>query len=158
MGRSVSTPRNALTVAYTTFEVEPMECICVLEGDDECMCGASHEEHDPWFLQDEWSGFTEDLTDRICELLPSFSPEDGWAGREDRILAGSKLVTFGVSEYCGCVAIWLAARDGLEDDNLLSFAEAWVNQVSKKFDKEFGTMHRIGVLGDGTSYYHRGAA
>lgn len=148
MGRSVSTPNHALNVAFTHFHVEPEECQCILSEGEQCECSASFEPD----YQYEWEALTDDLENRICELFPSFDLHKGWAGREDRILARNSFVNFGVSEYCGCVSIWMALRGDLED-RLAPLAEAWANKVDKKFLAEFGTMRKIGTASNGETFF-----
>ena len=63
MGRSVSYPPGSL-VAFTVLDVE--------------------NEND-WDFEYEW--FRDDVVERAMILFPSLEPQDGWRGREDRILA-----------------------------------------------------------------------
>ena len=125
MGRSVSTPRSTLIAAYTDFD-----------GED----------------QFEWEDFKEELERRILAFAPSFLPREGWAGREDRIIARNSFVNFGVSEYCGCVAIWLQLREDIED-RLTPLAEAWTDKIEDRFLAEFGTMRKIGTASNGETFF-----
>lgn len=70
MGRSVSTPTGATAVAFTHFDLELDD-----SNDRDMAC----------ILFDE---FVDDIRGRILGKYPSMEAEDGWLGREDRILAG----------------------------------------------------------------------
>jgi hypothetical protein len=54
--------------------------------------------------------FTDDLKERAGAMFPSLYDCDKWRGREDHILMRNAYVDFGVSEYCGLEAIWIAER------------------------------------------------
>ena len=64
MGRSVSSPSNAVVV-YDHFESE---------GDE-------------WDQQDDWDWYVDSYLSRIMAKYPSVSKDDGWIGREDRVVA-----------------------------------------------------------------------
>ena len=83
MGRSVSYPAGAL-VAFATLEVEDSE---------------------DWEFEFDW--LVGDLRSRAAAAFPSLKDCDGWRGREDRILMRNAFADFGVSTYCGLVAIWI---------------------------------------------------
>lgn len=125
MGRSVSTPSNSIAV-YDRFE-----------GD-----------------YDEYEWFVEDLQNQFCALWPSVEVDDGWIGREDRILASNCHAYFGVSEYCGLVSIWVVPRlDSGWDADWSALAENWVSQIADRFQSEFGTMQRVGGMSNGQGVY-----
>lgn len=129
MGRSVSTPPDSI-VAYTTID---------LNGDSIDQ-------------QDEFDFMVEEFTFRICELWPSFQPDYGWAGREDRVLASNGHALAGVSEYCGLVAFWLTIRETPDNEDL---ANHWLSQAEPKFKREFGTLRKVATASNGESFYER---
>lgn len=126
MGRSVSCPSGAL-VAYTHFEDEM-------------------EYH-------EWEEQVEMFREIICDLWPSASPCDGWRGREDRVVARNGLAEFGVSEYCGLVALWVAPRADLDSTGPL--AGRWIESIRKRFLDNFGTLRKIGTASNGEAFFER---
>lgn len=125
MGRSVSTPSNAVAV-YDQFD-----------GDS-----------------DDFDWLVEDLQNQFAALWPSVSADDKWLGREDHAIASNQHAYFGVSEYCGLVSIWVVPRDwdGWGNDTG-PLAENWVNQIADRFQSEFGTMRRAGNLSNGQGVY-----
>lgn len=128
MGRSVSTPAGAVAVAYSHFEPEDV--------------------HDPVTAQEEFEFYVEDLQNAICAKYPSMQPDDGWAGREDRIIASNDHAVAGISEYCGLVAIWLSSRD----DNS-HIGEHWLEQVADGFEATFGTLRKLGHASNGEAFF-----
>lgn len=138
MGRSVSYPRGAL-VAFTEFD-----------GVQECgECDGSGEVRMDGY---DWDDFCEDLTYRARSLFASLSPADRWIGREDRVLASNSLAHFGVSEYCGSVAVWLVPREDVGGSGE-ALARQWIAGVARRFENEFATMHRLGVMSNGVAVY-----
>ncbi len=87
MGRSVSTPYNAMVVAYDHVDVGEID--------------------EDWF---------DDLKDngryRIQILYPSMEPTSKWVGREDLAIAENAHAWFGLSVYFGLVAWWLVPKEG----------------------------------------------
>jgi hypothetical protein len=53
---------------------------------------------------------SDDVVERATSLFLA-QPQDGWRGREDRILGRNAFADFGISIYCGLVAIWMVERD-----------------------------------------------
>lgn len=128
MGRGVSYPSGAV-VAF-----DHINCDCV----DGCDC---------------FDYYREDIEARAAELWPSLSPvKNKWLGREDHALASNSFAYFGVSEYCGCVAIWLTPRGDLEawEEGL---AMNWIGQARAKLEEAFGTMERLGAGSNGIPFY-----
>lgn len=140
MGRSVSYPSGAI-VAFTVLEVED-------EGD--------------WEFEYEW--LQGDLRERAAAAFPSLQPNDGWRGREDRILMRNMLTDFGVSVYGGLVAVWIVERDdGAYRDSEWRTARSpraqrWLTQVAPRFDALFGTLDCLGHMSNGESIYRKRAA
>lgn len=134
MGRSVSYPSGA-EVAFMH-----LDCDCT----DGCGC---------------WGDFIYDLKARAESLWPSLSIDDErWLGREDHALLGNRHAYFGVSEYCGLVAVWLVARDhdGIySDDPPPAFSERWVSQAGDKLRTEFGQLRKLGTASNGESFFER---
>lgn len=140
MGRSVSYPSGAI-VAFTVLEVED-------EGD--------------WEFEYEW--LQGDLRERAAAAFPSLQPNDGWRGREDRILMRNMFTDFGVSFYGGLVAVWIVERDdGAYWDSEWRTARSpraqrWLTQIAPRFDALFGTLDCLGHMSNGESIYRKRAA
>lgn len=122
MGRSVSTPSNCALVAYASFDAD--------DGD--------------------WEDYMEDLRSAMAHMAPSMWNDDGWAGREDRVLMRNCHAEFGVSEYCGLVAVWLRVRPDAAHEAL---ASSWCETVAKRFRRTFGQLQKIGTASNGESFY-----
>lgn len=140
MGRSVSYPSGSL-VAFTVLDVE--------------------NEND-WDFEYEW--LRNDVVERAMHLFPSLEPQDGWRGREDRILARNAFADFGISIYCGLLAIWIVERD---DDSYRDAdfrtarsprARRWLAQIAPTFDAEFGDSDCLGHMSNGEGIYRKRAA
>lgn len=155
MGRSVSYPRGAL-VAFTEFDWVHECGECDGYGTDELgsECLVCHGSGTIYMDDYDWDDFCEDLTYRARSLFPSLSPDDRWIGHEDRVLASNGFAHFGVSEYCGTVAVWLVPR-GDAGGSGEALARNWINGVARRFKGEFATMHRLGVMSNGGAVYER---
>ena len=140
MGRSVSYPSGSL-VAFTVLEVE--------------------DEND-WDFEYEW--LRDEVVERAMRLFPSLEPQDGWRGREDRILARNAFADFGISIYCGLVAIWIVERnDGSYWDADSRTARSprarrWLAQIAPRFDAGFGDYDCLGHMSNGEGIYRKRAA
>jgi hypothetical protein len=137
MGRSVSYPTSSLV------------CFTVLETEDS----------DSFGFEFEW--FCEDAAERACAAFPSLYAHEGWRGREDRILLRNAFADFGVSEYCGLIAVWIVERD---DDAYWDAdaracrsprAQRWLAQIAPKFDALFGAHDCIGRFSNGEAIYRK---
>jgi len=131
MGRSVSYPHGAL-VAFTHVHDE--------DDTDDCA----------WLLE-----FWREMAQR---LWPSLREVDTWRGREDHVIARNGLVEFGVSEYCGLVAIWLVERTDLDTAGQEALATQWIKSVAPRFRKTFGTLRKVGTFSNGEGIFERVAA
>lgn len=137
MGRSVSYPSGAL-VAFT-----------VLEADDEV----------DWDFAYEW--LRDDLSERAREAFPSLVPNQGWRGREDRILLRNAYADFGYSVYGELVAVWIVERDdgAYWDAEWRSArsprAQHWLGQIAPRFDALFGDYDCLGHMSNGEGVYRR---
>lgn len=127
MGRSVSYPSNCAIVVYAAFE---------------CM-----DEDDASFY---WDDYLDELREQMQFIAPSMEEHDGWAGREDRILMRNNLAEFGVSEYCGLVAIWLRVRTDLDSEAL---AINWCATIAAKFSRAFAQLQKTGTASNGESFF-----
>lgn len=140
MGRSVSYPSGSL-VAFTVLEVE--------------------DEND-WDFEYEW--ILDDVVERAMRLFPSLEPQGGWRGREDRILARNAFADFGISIYCGLVAIWVVERDDgtyRDADSRTARsprAKHWLAQIAPRFDAEFGDYDCLGHMSNGEGVYRKRGA
>ena len=109
MARSVSTPSNTVYTEYCSFD-----------GDS-----------------DDFEFYRDDLQSALCRAFPSVSKCNEWVGREDRAIAENSFAYFGVSEYCGLVAIWCAAKEPgyYENAGFEGLRDRWLNQIAGKFSK-----------------------
>ena len=125
MGRSVSTPRDALLIEYQdVLEIET------------------------WT---EWQDFCEEIMSQAVEHWGEFRRCDGWLGREDRILLENTFAYFGISEYCGLAAIWIAHKEDFE-----TLATGWARMIGPKFARTFGEMDKLGTMSNGEAVFqHR---
>jgi hypothetical protein len=127
MGRSVSYPQAAEVIAYDHVDWE---------------------EDDPFAYED----LVEDARYRIACLFPSMTPDEGWLGSENRILASNGHAFFGLSEYCGLLAYWLVPRENTDTPQL---HRTWCNQVAPRFEDHFATLARVGMMSNGEGVYRR---
>ena len=140
MGRSVSYPTGAL-VAFTALEVE---------------------DPDDWEFEFGW--LVDGLRSRAGTAFPSLADHDGWRGREDRILMRNAFSDFGVSTYCGLVAIWIVEREDaayLDADWRTARsprARRWLSQIAPRFDALFGELDLVGRFSNGEAVFKRRTA
>jgi hypothetical protein len=101
--------------------------------------------------------FTDELKERAGAMFPSLYDCDKWRGREDHILMRNAYVDFGVSEYCGLAAIWIAERcDGAYYDYPRAGRAAhWLAQIRTRFLTEFGSLLLDGHMSNGEGVYRR---
>lgn len=137
MGRSVSYPSGSI-VAFTLLEVEE-------DGDWE------------W----EYECLRDSLRERASEAFSSLVPHDGWRGRKDRILLRNAYADFGVSVYGELVAVWIVGRDDAAywDADWRHArgprARRWLNQITAKFDAQFGDYDCLGRMSNGEGVYRK---
>ena len=125
MGRSVSYPSGAV-VAFDRFEPE--------------------DDFDDWEFQHYAVGVMSD----VKAAYPSARSIKQWIGREDLALLANDHCYFGVSSYCGLVAIWAVVRGDAERPEL---AEKWLASIAPKFEERFGSMQRVGAMSNGQAVY-----
>jgi len=128
MSRSVSTPRGASHVAYAAI--------------------------DPDNVDDFESEVIDPLTYSLQKAFPSLYPDDTWLDREDQAILRNRHAQFGLSEYCGLIAVWVVPD---EDSNL---AAQWCSSIEVKLDavvaETFGwRLRRIGTASNGESFFER---
>lgn len=137
MGRSVSYPSGAL-VAFQGLAI-----------DDE----------DDWEIALEW--LRDDLIAQARRAFPSLEPQDGWRGREDRILLRNGYADFGLSIYGGLAAVWIVERDDTSYHEaelrrpLHALAQHWLNSVAGRFDDLFGEYVCLGHMSNGEGVYRK---
>lgn len=154
MGRSVSYPSGAL-VAYAETPRDGDWCATCGDCAEDCQC--SEGDRDLREGDTDWDWVEDDLRDRAFRLFPSMYHTDAWIGSEDHVLATNSFVDFGVSEYCGVMAVWIAPCRDLEPGPE-ALAEAWVSKVRNRFLGEFAEMHKIGTFSNGECVYARATA
>lgn len=155
MARSVSVPRNTAYVSYQSFETDNFYCmgcngtfiVFACKEDDEgehvnvCPhCGASKDECYRDDGQDAFDSSLDYVFECIKKAFPSVVKDDKWLDREDHALASNSFAYFGVSEYCGLVAIWVTPVEDCEQPGL---QERWFDSIGPKFKEAvsgcFGT-------------------
>jgi hypothetical protein len=127
MGRSVSTPTHAIAV-YDRLENSDWEC---------------------------WEDFQYEFQTAVCSMYPSVRKWAGWIDRENKVLAGNAHAFFGVSSYCGLVAMWVVPRTNTVNDwgEPVGLAANWVDQIAPGFIERFGTMVKDGQMSNGQGVY-----
>jgi hypothetical protein len=85
MGRSVSTPSEAVQTAFASTDID--------------------DEYDFRDAIDNLKGVAQ-------HRMPSLYSCDEWIGREDHAILQNDHAYIGVSEYCGLVAVWVVPKDG----------------------------------------------
>lgn len=152
MARSVSYPRGA----YVTFAETPVDeayCCACYNAPEDCEC--SDDEQVIAERSVDWDWIISDHKAVAMRLFASLWEADEWIGREDHVLASNRLVHFGISEYCGLMAIWLVVRDDLEDEGKEALADKWIRSVWPKFEKTFGRYRYAGTFYNGEAVYYR---
>lgn len=132
MGRSVSYPTNAI-VAFTSYEGE--DCL-------------------------DWHDFREDIAHAMGEAFPSMTACDDWRGPEDHAFGENGFAWFGMSEYCGLVAIWIELKDcsgGRWSNDTTGLQWRWLQGANKRL-KKFGTLEKLGHMSNGEGVFKRVAA
>lgn len=137
MGRSVSTPSNCVYVSYATFECEDAE-----------------------FASDDFEYYRDDFADQMCKAFPSVSKCDEWLDREDHAVAENQFAYFGVSEYRGLVAMWVAAKDADYRDGAgwEALRDNWLSMIQQKFRKHAQTcfgqaLYSVGRASNGEQFF-----
>jgi len=179
MGRSVSTPSGAVHIVYQYLPTENLYCLhCgsffddyakreVLPGeegfdpdydeqeDTNCCptCGSHEDECSPVDTADDFKDRRDDYAQQLCEAFPSVSLDDDWIGREDQVVASNRYAKFGVSEYCGLVALWCVPReaDYYSDPGFEGLRDRWVNSIGSKFERVVKGCFGIGLSHVGTA-------
>ena len=132
MGRSVSVPSRAEAVAYTTIDPDNVED-----------------------FQDE---VIEPLVYSLKKAYPSLYEDDQWLDREDHVILRNRLGLFGISEYCGLLAVWIVPAT--EENNL---AAPWCARAEAKLGAVvadvFGSRLRsVGRASNGEQFFERVAS
>ena len=173
MGRSVSTPNNTVLVEYLHLEQDRYYCPECGETFNETSsaeqaCGHTHpvcphcgdmgfQEQDSQLLFDD---FNEDLKTLLAEAFPSLTEDEKWLGREDQALLSNSYAHFGWSEYCGLVAVWVAAKgpDYRASSAWEAMRDKWLASIEKKFAKVVGRawgvpLIKVGTFSNGESVF-----
>ena len=175
MGRSVSTPSNTSLVEYLHLTQDRYYCHDCGETFNEASlaeqaCGHTHHtcphcdsmdfsEQDSQLMFDD---FNEDLKTLLAEAFPSLTPDDKWLGREDKAILENTYAYFGWSEYCGLVAVWVAAKepDYRASTAWESMRDKWIASIEKKFSKvvskSWGTpLNKVGTFSNGEAVFSK---
>lgn len=167
MGRSVIPHPDATVVAYRTHE--PDETYYRQGFEDQVEEGwlDADDDFEDWMYsvwndadsQHEWDNLVDWVRETVLEMFPSmYAVEDHDHNAEQTILARNGHSEVSISEYCGSVAVSLAAtydRTNYWQDpsEIAGLGENWRKQVASRFEKMFGEMQKIGTFSDGTSVY-----
>jgi hypothetical protein len=132
MARSVSTPSNAQSVVYCSFECD--------EDDD--------------FAFDD---SVDNLRYELKAAFPSLADDEEWVGREDRGLVSNRYARIGISEYCGLVAVWAVPKEDYYGD-VSPLGVAWAAKIEAKLTgiagQCFGTaLKKIGTASNGEAFF-----
>jgi len=141
MGRSVSYPSEAV-VAF-----QDVSSFGFTDED-----GDLTEAYDEGQGAQDWEWFIEQLIEDAGEIWPSLFESDRWLGNEDHVLMENNHVCFGVSEYCGLVAVWIVVQEVCDYPGL---AEHWIEQAKDKFIAKFGELQKIGTFSNGEGVYEK---
>jgi hypothetical protein len=128
MARSVSTPHNAVVVAYRHY-------------DD--------------LDEFEWDNIVYDFRYQSQERWPSLIEIDKWLGREDHAFIENEHAIFGISEYCGLVAYWVVPHEDEYFPQHNSLHEHWCLQIADNFNKLFGDLVKLGTFSNGEAIYRK---
>lgn len=111
-------------------------------------------------FQDEFEYGLEDFQRQILEAFPSASTCDELLDREDHAIAENRFAYFGVSEYCGLIAMWVAAKEGpwYGDPGWEALRDRWLSQVQQRFRKAangcFGQgLYKVGTFSNGEAIF-----
>ena len=175
MGRSVSTPSNTVLVEYVHLEQDRYYCSDCGETFNETSsaeqaCGHTHyvcphcgstdfsEQDDQLLFED----FAYDIKTLLKEAFPSLQSDEKWLGREDAAILSNTYAYFGWSEYCGLVAVWVAAK---EPDYRASSAweamqDRWISSIEKRFAKTVGRawgtpLNKVGTFSNGEAVFQK---
>jgi hypothetical protein len=116
-------------------------------------------EQDSQTLYDD---FAEDLEILLKEAFPSLTPDEKWLGREDKALLSNSYAYCGWSEYCGLVAVWVAAKEpGYQASSAWeALRDKWIASIEKKFAKTVGKswgtpLTKVGTFSNGESVFQK---
>lgn len=134
MARSVSTPCGVAHVEYATFQLD-----------------------DEFDSREEWLCASEDFQQMMLDAFPSLSECDRWIGLENHALCENRFAYFGVSEYCGLVAMWVMPKDD-DDATSTGLRDRWIDQIEAKFTKVarscFGqSLVKTGTFSNGEAFF-----
>lgn len=132
MGRSVSVPSRAEAVCYAAI--------------------------DPDNVEDFESEVIDPLRYSLKKAFPSLYDDSEWLDREDHVILRNRLGLFGISEYCGLLAIWIVPAD--EESNL---SAPWCARAETKLGAVvadvFGQrLRRVATASNGESFFERVAS
>jgi hypothetical protein len=115
-----------------------------------------------WAYQDEFDWLLGDFRSEVLRTFDSAHEDDTWLDLEDHALAANRFVWFGISEYCGVIALWMAPKDAPYDSpaSWEALRDNWMAQAWPKFKKLANScvpepMVRLGTMSNGESVYQR---
>lgn len=165
MARSVSVPRNTAYVSYQSFSVDRFYCsecnetfnefkTIEDEEDEGCVvnvcphCDGSDDTCYEENGQDAFDSSIDYVFECIKTAFPSVVKDDKWLDREDHAIASNSFAYFGVSEYCGLVAIWVTPVEDRDVNPALQ--ERWIDSIGPKFKEAVGGCFGTNLIKQGT--------
>lgn len=174
MGRSVMTLAGAEAIAYSEFQ--PDESFYSDLYDDDKADGLIAEDADfDEYMASKWEDDAAEVwaeeIDNVAEALFSTWPslknvvaEDEWIWDqpEIRVIARNKHSIVTISEYNGVVALCLGAdydrsEFWADPSELAGIGKAWRQKISERFEREFGSLSKVGTMSNGGSVYQERA-
>jgi hypothetical protein len=140
MGRSVSVPRDAAIVCYSSLDNYFETC------------------PDSGELFGDWDyDVLEVIQEQVKEKYPSFKETYRWLGREDMTILENTYCGIGVSEYCGLLSIWLVPYVFEDNDNrhLIGLQKRFITVIEPWFKKTFGDLTKLGTASNGEAFFER---
>jgi hypothetical protein len=162
MGRSVSTPSDAVEVLYLSWypdedTIEEMVADHIEANEITDLCRHDREALAQDLIAWEWDYVTEDFVGNVLQdLFPSIEAADDWIGNENHVVAENRLARFGVSEYAGLAALWVVPVTNSWGHDYQGLSAQWISQAWPKIEAMYP--HRLGLMGrfsNGEAVYQR---
>lgn len=168
MGRSVMTLSGAEAIAYSTFEPDASFYSDLYDDDKADGLIEQDADFDDYMAskwEDDAAGVWAEEIDNVAEAIFTTWPslknvvaEDEWIGSELRVIARNKHSIVTISEYSGVVALCLGANYDRSEfwadpSELAGIGKAWRQRIAERFEREFGSLSKLGTMSNGGSVY-----
>lgn len=103
----------------------------------------------------------EDFVGNVLGQFPSVVPADDWIGNENHVVAENHFARFGVSEYCGLMALWVVPveDDGWGGPSFEGLSRHWIDQIWPKVEEMYPSrLVPLGTMSNGVTVYERRTA